>query len=218
MYFRLSIGGSIGSYEVWSINPVFDPTAEVENTWVQASGQAMVDAAAAVVPTTSMRALLGPIANQGRYRLEARHNVTDELLGFAEKVLSSPHIGTGAQNVKTMQTAVVLSLRTSTPGARGRGRLYYPAFGANVNDSFRLSAPAPTALLADFKSYLESVRSAMLTASGPGWPFLGLNLAVRSKANSTTPHVVQLQLGDILDVQRRRRDRIPESYVVTPVP
>jgi hypothetical protein len=35
---------------------------------------------------------------------------------------------------------------------------------------------------------------------------------VRSKTTHTTPHAVRLQVGNIVDTQRRRRDSLPESY------
>jgi len=36
---------------------------------------------------------------------------------------------------------------------------------------------------------------------------------VRSKTTRTTPHVSRLQIGDVIDVQRRRRDTLQEAYV-----
>lgn len=217
MYFRLAIKGSMGTYENWSINPVFDPQGEVENTWDQPTGQAMVNAASTVALPTALKSALAGFASVNHWRLEGRHSTTDELLGWAEKI-GPAQFGTGATNVQTAQTAIVVSLRTNTPGARGRGRLYWPAFGASVNDSWRWSAPTPTAFTNDMKTYLKGLETAMLAAVNPIFPWTSLNLAVRSKANAATPHVVQLQAGDILDTQRRRRDRLPENYVSTVYP
>jgi predicted fused transcriptional regulator/phosphomethylpyrimidine kinase len=56
--------------------------------------------------------------------------------------------------------------------------------------------------------YLTAMRDALATA----FPTIGFNLAVRSKTTKTTPHVVRIQGGDVVDTQRRRRDNLPEAY------
>lgn len=217
MYLRLSIGGAMGSYEVWSINPVFDPQGEVQDSWLQTQGQAMVNAAAGIAVPSSLLQIMGPNVNISKYRLEGRSNTTDDLLGWAEKI-NAPQAGTGSVNTMPMQTAVVFSLRTNTPGARGRGRLYFPACAATINTQFRVSSPTPTALTTDFRTWMKNIQAAMLAAANPGLPWTTLHLAVRSKANAATPHVVEIQTGDILDTQRRRRDRVPENYITQVYP
>lgn len=217
MYLRLSIQGTLGSFEKWSVNPTYDPQGEVENSWNQENGDAMAAAAGAVTMPTSLRTLLSGAGAWTGVRLEGRHNSTDELLGFSEFVKSTPVFGTGS-TVFPLQTAVVTSLRTSTPGASGRGRLYWPAIGATLNGSFRLSAPSPSSVAADTKTFLSALGAAMLAALAPTPPWTSVHLAVRSKTNHATPHVTSIQVGDIVDTQRRRRDSIPEGYTAVTYP
>jgi hypothetical protein len=101
-----------------------------------------------------------------------------------------------------------VSLRTDTPGGSGRGRLYWPAAGASVTTSLRLSTPAKETLLTNFTTYLHSLETQFANA----FPTIGFDLAVRSKTTRTTPHVNRLQIGDVIDVQRRRRDNLQEAY------
>ncbi|MGK4456075.1 hypothetical protein, partial [Klebsiella pneumoniae] len=62
------------------------------------------------------------------FRVENRGE-DEELLNVGEAAYTSPITGTGTAS-KSPQDAITISLRTSTPGARGRGRIYWPALGA----------------------------------------------------------------------------------------
>lgn len=211
MYFRLSIGGTIGTYEKWSINPVYDANGETPgNVWSQADGQAMVNAAAGVTIPSNMKSALSAQAAVTSFRLEGRSDTDDELYGFATGAPGAPVVGTGSALLPP-QSAIVVSLISATPGARGRGRLYFPGFGSQLNTSFRLNSPTPGAFLADVKTYLSAVQTAMLAAIVTP-PWVGLQLAVRSRTSRSTHQVTQLRVGDVLDTQRRRRDRLPETY------
>jgi hypothetical protein len=68
--------------------------------------------------------------------------------------------------------------------------------------------------LSQMKTYLNGIRSALATA----FVTIGFDTAVRSRATKTTPHVVRMQVGDVADTQRRRRDHLPESYQTTTLP
>jgi hypothetical protein len=58
-------------------------------------------------------------------------------------------------------------------------------------------------------TYLHAIENAMATA----FATIGFDLAVRSKTTHTTPHVNRLQVGNVMDTQRRRRDNIVEDYL-----
>lgn len=211
MYFRLSIGGTIGTYEKWSINPVYDPEGEVPgNAWNQPNAQLMVSAAAAVTVPSRIKQALSAQAAVTSFRLEGRSDTDDSLYGFATAAPGAPVVGTGSALLPP-QSAIVVSLITDTPGARGRGRLYFPGFGSQLATTFRLNAPTSADFAADAKTYLSAIQTAMLAAIGSP-PFTGLRLAVRSRQSRTTHPVTSLRVGDVLDTQRRRRDRLPETY------
>ena len=68
--------------------------------------------------------------------------------------------------------------------------------------------------MSDQKVYYNAMRSALATA----FPTIGFDLAVRSKTTHTTPHVNKLQVGNVPDTQRRRRDSVIEDYQATTFP
>lgn len=206
-YFRVSILGTLPTGEVWSVNPVFDPTSEVG--WL--ISQANIDAAATLIANrtipTTLRSIMSAASARTGARVEVRNDATDALEYISVQGSSSATAGTGTTTLP-LQSALVASIRTSTPGGSGRGRLYWPALGAVLNVSGRLATPTPAAFLADMKTYLAGIE-ADLEAQFIAVPF---NLAVRSKTTHSTPHATRIQVGDVIDTQRRRRDAQAESY------
>jgi hypothetical protein len=111
------------------------------------------------------------------------------------------------------QTSWVTSLRTNLAGASGRGRLYWPATGTIiVAASLRPSAGDTTSFLSGVKTYLAAIQAAV-TSQVPD-----SILAVWSRTLGVTLGVDKIQAGDVLDVQRRRRDAAIENYTETPYP
>lgn len=206
-YVRVSILGAMSGGEVWSINPVFDPTGEFGSS----VNQSQLDAAALAiasrtVPNNLLQTLSSAMSRIGA-RVEVRDDATDNLL--ATSTQGSPSASAGSASPKlTPQSAVVLSIRTDTPGASGRGRLYWPAMGITVSATGRIPTANVTTILADAKAYLLGMRTDLANA----FPTIGFDLAVRSKTTHTTPHAVRIQVGDVIDTQRRRRDALIEGY------
>jgi hypothetical protein len=213
-YFRVSILGRLVNEEVWSVNPVFDPTGEFGTI----INQAQLDAAATSIANrsvpTGLRALMSTQGARTGARVEVREDANDGLLGIATATSTTASAGTTGVT-SPPQSAVVVSLRTDTPGGSGRGRLYWPALSAPIDATTgRLTTAAQTAFLTDMKAYLVGIR-ADLAAAFPAGVF---DLAVRSKTTHTTPHVTRLQVGNVVDTQRRRRDNLPESYQTATFP
>lgn len=206
-YVRVSILGASPGGEVWSINPVFDPTGEFPGGVDQTALDAACDAIAALNPGTNARNTLSNVLTITGARVEVREDSNDALIGISQQVRTTPFTGAGTQ-ARGAQNALVLSLRTNTPGASGRGRLYWPSIAGVIGTDLR-AVPADVLLIAtDLRTYLNAMRSALATA----FPTIGFDLAVRSKTTHTTPHVVKVQMGNVLDTQRRRRDSMVEDY------
>lgn len=212
-YVRVSIQGTLFSGEVWSVNPTFDPTGEFPG----GVNQANLEAAAALIANRSLPASLAALlSTQGKRtgaKLEVRDDATDALLALAQTASTTPAGGATSVNMPA-QSAVVLSVRTTAPGGSGRGRLYWPAIGASLDTTGRISNPAPATLVADFKLYLAGIRSDLAAS----FPTIGFDLAVRSKTTHTTPHATRIQVGNVVDTQRRRRDSLPEAYASVTFP
>lgn len=206
-YTRVSILGASPGGEVWSINPVFDPTGEFGSTVDQTALDAATDAIAALNPAATLLGFMAsPLSITGA-RVEVRDDATDALLATSTQIRATPLTG-AASALRSATTALVISLRTNTPGGSGRGRLYWPAVGRSVDSSLRFSAADTAAAATEMRTYLNGMRSALATA----FPTIGFDLAVRSRQTHTTPHVNKLQVGNVPDTQRRRRDAMIEDY------
>ena len=74
--------------------------------------------------------------------------------------------------------------------------------------TLRLDPAVVTAAQTAMVTYLHAIEDALATA----FPTIGFDLAVRSKTTHTTPHVNKIQVGNVVDTQRRRRDKLVEDY------
>ena len=212
-YVRVSILGAYNNGEVWSVNPVFDPTGEFPGGVDQANLDAAAAAIAALSPGANLLAAMSTALTLTGARVEVRDDATDALIGISVATRSSALAGTNAP-VCPGQSAAVISLRTNTPGASGRGRIYWPYIGLGVGTTLRIPQTNVTNIIGATKTYLNAIGSALATS----FPTIGFNVAVRSRVTKSTPHVVRLQVGDIVDTQRRRRDALPEAYQQVAMP
>lgn len=203
-FLRVSILGAMPSGEEWSINPCWNISDfGVSTTPLQV--QAVATALAASAVNTNFAAVWNNTTSLIGYRVEAR-SYAGVLENQAEAIRSTPITGTGA-NPHPFQTAIVVSLRTSQVGQSGRGRLYVPANGVAIsNTTLRPSSAQVTSFLTGAQTTLASMTTAIRAT------FAGANLAVWSRSLKVANNVVSLQVGDILDVQRRRRDTLVEAY------
>lgn len=206
-YCRVSILGTAPGGEVWSINPVFDPTGEFPGGVDQTALDAATDAIAALNPGTLLLTFLSSALAVTGARVEVRDDGNDALIGTSTQIRTTPLSGS-ASPLRGAQTALVISLRTNTPGGSGRGRIYWPAVGRSVDSQLRFSSADTLGAATEMRTYLNAMRSALATA----FPTIGFDLAVRSRQTHTTPHVNKLQVGNVPDTQRRRRDSMIEDY------
>lgn len=206
-YVRLSVLGSSPGGEVWSINPVFDPTGEFPGGVDQTALDAAANAIAGLTLGAQMLAFMSTALSWTGVRLEVRDDSTDGLIAISNQVKGTAAVGTGTP-LRGAGDAIVVSLRTNTPGASGRGRVYWPAIGGSVDSTLRFSSANTAALLTNISAFFVSCEGALATA----FPTIGFDLAVRSKRTHTSPHVNKLQCGNVPDSQRRRRDALVEDY------
>lgn len=216
-YFRLSIKGSLGAQEVWSVNPVLDPSNEVDFDWNQTAGDASALAIASIVPPEPLLVSMSSACRITGFRVELRDTAQAGFLGASEYTRPAPFQGTGLAT-KPPQSSIVASLRTASALASGRGRLYWPALGVNMDPtSLRLTAQTAKTLSDSFSSYLTDIANALRT-SWDAVPWVGVGVSVYSPTSKILTPVNRIQVGDVIDVQRRRRDRMPETYQITAYP
>jgi hypothetical protein len=85
---------------------------------------------------------------------------------------------------------------------------------AIVTSTGRIDTNQQTNFLTDMKAYLAGID----TDLSNNFPGITFDLAIRSRKTHTSPHVVRLQAGNVIDTQRRRRDSLPESYLTQTYP
>lgn len=208
---RISLLGQMPSGEEWSVNPVYSVGGDFGAPISNAQAQAIATAIANVTVPTGVRNMQSSSTTHTGVRVEAR-SAAGVLESLAEAVKPAPVGGTGV-SLHSFQTAAVTSLRTALPGASGRGRIYWPATGvALTTGTLRPSVADVTSFLAGVKTYLGGIETAIEAS------VTGVTLCVWSRKTLALSPVISLQMGDVLDVQRRRRDTLVEAYTSTTWP
>lgn len=219
-YTKVIVKGSFGGLEEWSTGANFSFFASVFGGFNQTQCESIVQRLLTNLPTATWPATLKAlISNQGSitgWRVET-HQEDETISAVAENSYAAPIVGVGSAS-KSPQDAIVISLRTAKPGARGRGRMYWPALGAGLSASFKLSGPLPAAIAADAKTLLKLIGDQLNAELAANSIVATVELAVRSQTAHDNNPVVRLQVGDVLDTQRRRRDALVEAYAVTAYP
>jgi hypothetical protein len=208
---RISLQGQLPSGEVWSVNPVFRIAPESGPVDFE-EATAVAVAVNGVTPGLGMRGTMSTGTSLTGCRVEAR-TYDGSLEALAEATRGAAIAGTGGSSHPS-QTSVVISLRTSLPGASARGRLYWPATGMGIDaGTLRPTSGAITTFLNDVRTYFVALNAAV-RVSFPG----AVGLSVWSRTNGSSQVVNKLLAGDVLDTQRRRRDNYQESYATLAFP
>jgi hypothetical protein len=219
-YWRVILKGSLGTVETWSTSVAYGIVGIATDT----PDQTMTDAIATAVEAAITSSLVGPaldtlLSTAGTIdiiRIEKRAE-DETVLNVSEQLLAPSVAGSGSPS-KTPQDAVVFSLRTSTPGARGRGRMYWPALGALLSSTFQLASPAQVNVAGDVKALLQAINTAIDGVYLSIGAAQRAALSVRSVTDHVCRDVTSIQIGSVLDTQRRRRDSLPETYVAVAYP
>lgn len=212
MYLRIRPLGTqtIGS-ETWTTSPAYR-WVPFTTTFSQAMLQSLANRLVASIGAATFGSLRALLSTQGLingWRVE-QWNEDDTLQGSAEASYGAALAGTGGAS-KSLQDALVVSLRTDRPGARGRGRLYWPAWGATLSGNWKLSSPVPATVAGDARTLLLAIQAQILAEAAANLISDVPQLAVRSRTYHESIQVTTLVVGDVLDTQRRRRDALPEQ-------
>lgn len=213
---RVLLRGTLGASENWSVGVAY--RRNVDGT---SFTQSEVQAAAAAIAAIDLGADLGVVRSTAvrstTVRLEIRTDANDLVLAAEAPWTKLGSSGSGAS--KPAQTSLVFSLRSTVPGSRHRGRIYWPALAATINaDTLRLTTVATQAYATQMAAYLDDIETALKEQLDPSPSLNDWALAVYSPTNQSLTDITRIEVGDILDVQRRRRDSLPESYSSAPYP
>jgi hypothetical protein len=110
-------------------------------------------------------------------------------------------VGTGTDEPLPPQCAVVVSLRSNTPTRAGRGRFYLPSPVTTTVIDQRLDSAAQGDILHGALAMLNHMKGLSLTP------------VVFHRFDSTVTGVVTIDVGDVFDTQRRRRNKLVETRV-----
>lgn len=209
---RVSLSGALPGGEEWSVNPCFSLGGDFGEPVSAAQASAIATAISGLTLGAGIQALMLTNTSWSGVRVEARTR-DGQLQALGEAVRATPTLGTGT-TPHPYQTSVVTSLRTALPGASGRGRLYWPANGVAINSSnLRIGSPIPANLAAAVKTLLTAMDGA-ITAQLTG----AVAPVVWSRTRQLLTPITAIQVGDITDVQRRRRDILVENYTAVSYP
>jgi hypothetical protein len=199
----LQWGGVLPGGDDWSCGLRIAPTGGTAIAY----SDAMLTACAAAVAAfhangeLSPRALLqftklNVIGTDGRYTEEVTH----------EHVHAN--VGGGGLDTRTPPNQVALAISLTTGVSRGpahRGRFYMPLPAIQVASDGLIPTDARDVVVIAAQGFLAS-----LNAAQPA----GQSVAVMSRKLGSAAHrpVTGIQVGRVLDTQRRRRNKLAESY------
>lgn len=108
-------------------------------------------------------------------------------------------IGTDASGPLPPQCSIVVSMRTALFNKAGRGRFYLPTFGVDVLAAGRLPNTARTQICTAAQKMVQSLNGS------------GYTVVIYHRKAKTHDNVVSVNVGDVYDTQRRRRDKLIEA-------
>lgn len=115
------------------------------------------------------------------------------------QAISTPSLaGTGSGAALPPQTAICVSLRTDLPTRAGRGRFFLPAPIVTVSSSGRISATPLGQIVAAVQGMMQSLAGDLYPA------------VIYHRNTLTTDLILTIDVGDVFDTIRRRRDKLIE--------
>lgn len=114
-------------------------------------------------------------------------------------------VGSSVATCLPFQCAPVVSLRTATLSRAGRGRFYVPSLAVDQVDAGRMLTAARDSLADGALALVQGLTSA------------GGNVVIYHRALGNTTPVTSLDVGDVIDTQRRRRNKLVEARTSRPL-
>jgi len=205
LLFRGTLGSTSGTTDMWQIGLRFKTLGTGAGTSVP---QANVDKAYAAAATYFARV---DFSTATKFE-ECRGAVigTDGKPMGAWNVKAATSAITGGSNSVLHPWSVSTAVTLDAGGTRrGRfGRVYLPPQAFTVDNSGQTTSTWRTTELAAFKTFVQGIQG---TTSGGE----DLRLVVASEAGGTLRDVTSLRIGSVPDTQRRRDNRVRETYTLT---
>ena len=206
-HIRLTFGGQVSSEDVWSnglslaVNTVgMAPTAfaALEPEDFDAAIRAAYIGSGAMNSYNNLTYIkLALIGTDGKYLEDAK------IYDYAAPV-------TGTINyAMAPQDSVVVSLLTATKrGLANRGRIYLPSGFADVGSNGKLTTANQTAIANRFVTFINAVNGVGTSTGAYTVACIASGVGAGAMRNITS-----IEVGNLMDSQRRRRNRLTEIYV-----
>lgn len=220
---RLQLLGSIITGDIWSCTINFGAASGEAGP----SDEQTLKAAAARVRALQGGSIVGPnlrafmssaYALTG-FKLSAVSGTTFRETAQAAVTLGGPVAGSGTP-VQAPEIAACVSWNLEQSNRRNRGRIYWPGVGRAVNSDMRYSSADTQSLNDGMNEFILQLTGAIGgaqqggTGDGTGGGFYAL---VVSKVGRSAVPIESVSVGDVPDVQRRRRNKEREAYSVSTV-
>lgn len=179
--------GEVWSFGLHTLGNV--TTSFAETSWATAVGEFWTDAgplfANEVTTTTTSTAELDQLTGKQITRVET----------------GSALAGTAVSESLPFQCAPAVSLRTNLATRAGRGRFYAPSLAVEFMLAGKMTDAARTALLNGAVGMIGALTAA------------GLDVVLYGRTSHATQSVTRVDVGNVIDTQRRRRNKLPEQRI-----
>lgn len=217
---QVQYNGSSPDGEVWSTSLRFALTSSLGGgpsegnlpgftpAMLQACADAVAGANTGNVWPTNMRGLLSNALSITDIRVN-EFTPNDTLIGAAETALPAPVSGAGSL-ARPLQTAMAVTLNYGAQYGRNyRGRIFLPACAgpAILATTGRISAATRNTLVTEIGAWIMATAAIVNTELGGD----GMSPVIYSRKMGLLRRVNNVNLGDVLDTQRRRRDKLREQ-------
>ena len=105
------------------------------------------------------------------------------------------------------QDSVAVSWQTPQVGRHGKGRIYLPPSSGGILSGGKIDSSARDEIAAAGAAFIDA-----LTYSGPVLEGAHVKPVVTGKPWTHYGVIQSVKVGDVMDTQRRRRDRLSEAY------
>lgn len=213
-YVKVTLVGTMGTQEIWNTGACYNIVGIGSHSISFGMAQSIAQRLNSAITTTTMpaplRTLMSEFVQIAQWRVEGFDD-NDVVTGVGVQA-TSPALNGVNSATKTPQDALVFSLRTDHAGRNGRGRMYWPALGATLNGEYKLSSPSLATIALGAATLLDLIGNEINAELAANSLTETVELCVRSKTDKASYRVGSIQVGNVLDTQRRRRNRLSEAY------
>ena len=153
---------------------------------------------------------MGSIASSDTFYVDCTvYDMPGGALPAAFSAMTPPNPVAGGGGTQTLpdQNALVVSTETGLSGRSGHGRFYLPCTALSQLPAGRVSSVVTGNVSTAAAAFITALNG--ITSTGFTMPAVGIQSLVRTDYPFA---IVSVKVGDVVDTQRRRRDKLVENY------